>query len=191
MGATLQFSKTALYRSGKSAWISGFGGGPVRDRWAIPMFSPRDGPRLGASGDAMWGVGSMFSSDSVAPASIGTWGSGWNLRKPRQSPRSPSRRLTANRTGTWGFTGFGDQSRTPTRTRTWLDGLFPQNSFPGRASTPTRTWGLLRQDPHTWYPRGTATWGLPSYLQGPILNPVPPHGRSSTAYERGDWGCAK
>ena len=30
-------------------------GGPVRDRWAIPMFSPRDGPRLGASGDTILG----------------------------------------------------------------------------------------------------------------------------------------
>ena len=45
--STLQFSRTALHRSGKSAWISGFGGGPCS----------RPGPGLGSAPRAtpFWG----------------------------------------------------------------------------------------------------------------------------------------
>ena len=121
--STLQFSRTALHRSGKSACFSGFGG----VRFAIFGQSPcsRPGPGLGSAPRAtpFWGNPHALIR-SGCPSPIGTWGLGWGLRNPWQSPRSPRRGLTADRAGTWGFLGLGEQSRTPKGTRTWGKGSF-------------------------------------------------------------------
>ena len=53
------FNPSVFENGAPSKWkiglFLGFWGGSVRDLWAIPMLSPRPGPRLGASGDTILG----------------------------------------------------------------------------------------------------------------------------------------
>ena len=85
VGATLQFSKTALYRSGKSAWISGFGGGSGSRPMGNPHVLTPGRASARRLGRHHFGVG--------------TWGlRRRSLRKPRESPCPRGRRLSASRT---------------------------------------------------------------------------------------------
>ena len=148
---------------------------------------PRPGPGLSSAPRAtpFWGnPHALIRSGCSSP--IGTWGFGWGLRNPWQSPRSPRRRLTADRAGTWGFSGLGEQSRTPKGTRTWGKGSFLSR----KRSTAHVKVGVGPSGPTDAVPSRDRNVGFTSLPSGGELSALPafPRGRRgvSTVYGRGD-----
>ena len=89
--STLQFSRTALHRSGRSTYFLGFGGFGSR-----PLGNPHALVPARASARRL----------GRHHFGVGTWGlRRRSLRKPRESARPRGRRLTASRTRTWGSGG--------------------------------------------------------------------------------------
>ena len=129
----------------------------------------------------------MLSSDLFAPAPYGRGDWAGAFETPGESPRSPRRRLTADRAGTWGFTGLGEQSRTPKGTRTWGKGSFLSR----KRSTAHVKVGVGPSGPTDAVPSRDRNVGFTSLPSGGQLSALPafPRGRRrgvSTVYGRGD-----